>query len=185
MRVMRKGGMAVGICAQCGGRFEYEFAGRRKRICPDCFDQNEKKAYGRARARLKTVAGERDNEANWSVLEEVAKVGRDEIAKQFGITAQAVREGERNALFRIRRNPELRRLFGLWISEGCPVVDRGTDHGTDGMLDWQLGVGEMYLAYDRLCAAGLVAEAAKCLAEISKFQSELGKVIMENAKKYE
>lgn len=182
------GDSMTGVC-KCGEPFKYVFEGRRKKLCPGCVGANYRAAHLRSQRRLKTVAGERVNEANCSALEHLAKMDRDEIGRRLRLTPAAVRMLERNALFKIRRNPELRRLFAFYLSEGggsaeCGVrsaelgnPEFGNREGEELILDWQLGVGEMFEAYDRLLAGGFLKEAGECLLEIALFQREMCKVL--------
>jgi len=124
-------------CLKCQTPFRYGRAddglGRPRTVCPACLKERKRvakrKGGNRRKARRKArrekiqecrlLEGE---ETGMALLSDgVMKCDREEVAKACGISESRVRDIERRALAKVRRDPELRRCYRLWLIAGRPT----------------------------------------------------------------
>jgi hypothetical protein len=156
-------------CRCCNREFKYPDRGRKREVCDSCkrlpiLASNKRLKQERAKLLQRAPA---DSQAR-------AKSGlpfytQDQIAYALGITAEMVYEDERRALAKLRKHPELLDLLARVREEGIPVQP---DVGAQ-VLEWQMGLLELWRVHDELLTRQEVEAAAQCRTEIEKFQSAL------------
>ncbi len=164
-------------CKQCGTSFTYEFnPGRQKRaktVCPKCQETNDRK-YEQARQARERSVGWR---ANTTVMKSAELNSLPAVAAALGVSQAVLRKMEQRVLAKIRKHPDLRKLWLQCREEGIPPQE---DWG-DRILDYQLELGEFYAVRETLSGHGCAAEALECEREIRKCQSLLARALGMNA----
>jgi hypothetical protein len=114
--------------------------------------------------------------SNIKDLETVALRSRKEVAAILKIADRTLQNVERLALGKIRRKPELLKLWAQYReeSEGNP---RSEDDMGVLMLDWQLQVSRWYECVDHLGTIHFEKERRECEAEIARCQKALSELL--------
>ena len=105
----------------------------------------------------------------------VALMRREAIGKLLGVSREAVRQLERNALNKIRRHREIKDVWRLWKEEGCPTTVRVD--WAEQMLEWQTWLGLWWEDYSLLQEEGCDAEAVELMSEIETFYAVMEKAV--------
>lgn len=179
-------------CEQCERRFEYEWHGRLHRVCEACklkvkrTAQRQWQAPVRAEkfAHAKTLDSDKvawqsdgtgDLRKGIGVLEAIAAMSRMQVATALQVSYEAVRLAEGRGLLKLRRHPELMRLWLHYKAEGGGVPLR--EDAGEKLLMYQMELARWYELAERLEAAGRVAERAECLKLIEQFHRKLGEIL--------
>ena len=174
-------------CKGCGDIHEYE--GRRPVCCEEC---GKLKHYAQIqnykRKRAQAVAkGSKEEHfcGNNSFLTDIGGANQAEIARVLGLDFREVARLERQALLKIRTNPELKNIWGSLKEElaqggqfpegGIGKMGRlmGPEEWAEIMLDCQSVVMDWTLYYEDLIEAGDYAAAEKVLGLVSRFRQRL------------
>jgi hypothetical protein len=166
-------------CAKCATAFDYVFKDRSRRVCDACIQANMKASLKRLRDREELKAGDRPqrHHTQGEVPEQLFKMTLQEAAARAGTTTGIAHRAMRLALNKIRKNPELKKLWRLYVSDGMPVPPPAKEVG-EQLLEWQMELREWYRLYeDLICHKETEAEALECMEQIARFHAVLGKVV--------
>jgi hypothetical protein len=175
-------------CTGCGDWFE--FSGRKPKYCPECrrvADNVANKKYKKKSRLINCRAKgkrEEDFRGNNDFLEQVGGTRLKDVAAKLGIDLKQVHELERQALQKIRSNPELKELWDILRDElaggklepGSLVI--GSINIGQMLLDYQLAVAEWTGKYETFTDAGLTDEACECLVEIQLFRQKIAETLL-------
>lgn len=169
-------------CKECEREFEieariierggktWETTQLNGRTCPKCQEIKKKRVEQRRGAR--TRMGGRLNDST------VSRKIKD-IAKAMGISCKIAEATERRALAKLRENPELKKLFEVWLAEGgeIPVMEFQQDIG-DMFIDYMLELSRWYEVLDNLVGRRRQKDALQCRREIEKFHETFKKQLI-------
>ena len=168
-------------CKGCGDVREYAL--RRPLYCPECRKikhyaqiQNYKKRRAPAKGdREEHIAGGRA-----SFLTALGGATHEDIGQALGLNFRQVHRLEREALTKIRTNPELAKIWGTIkaeLAEGCALPPRPRQLGVAArgeiLLDCQSVVMDWTLYYEDLIEAGDYVNAKAVLGCVSRFRQAL------------
>lgn len=157
-------------CLQCEQPFEYtpKRSGRgnnRRVVCPGCVRVNQQHGMATARSRLRRIEGEEPGDS-LTGLYGVSQRSQADAAEILGVEPQTVQQSERNALYKIRNDPQLRALRAEQV--GCKSVsipitraERELTYG-EQVAAWQALAGQLH-------RDGFTAEAAEIMGLLEAF----------------
>jgi hypothetical protein len=181
-------------CRGCGDIFELHAGQRRPTFCGECrrikhlvtvqrYKKKRRKIEG-MRAENMTGAMRAENMTGASdFLATVGGAQLAEIARALGIDFREVHRLERQALTKVRANPEFKNIWVMLkeeLAEGATFGAGGTvtpEQRGNLLLDHQQSVAEWWRVHDEILEQGCTEEAMECLNEILRFQKKIADAI--------
>ena len=169
----------VTTCVVCGNYFEYEAKTRGRtfylrEVCDDCRGVALSSAKRRFHAKFDVKSAKEEHFHQTANKKELLKMSQAEVARRLRVTLHTERFLERQAILKIRNNPQLKDLFDTWLEEGAPSeAPDGRDAG-EQLLDYQMAVLDWWAAHDKLVSRRKTKpEARATLKEIDRFQHQI------------
>lgn len=136
------------------------------RSCPPCKKLIKKHANARHAKRMKLPIDAVPE------TKRVAKCQLIRVAEMLKMSERNASKIEKQALAKIRSNPELVSLFKEWMRDGGRVPDFSEpppEKTAEVLLDFMMGISDWYRTYGHLVQVGKRKEAVECMNEIRKF----------------
>lgn len=108
-------------------------------------------------------------------LDAVAVMSRQQVACALGKSYSSVADAEEKALFKLRKHPELMRLWLRYKAEGGGAPLR--EEVGERLMTYQMEMARWYELVEVLGAAGKEKERAECLELIGQFHRKLGEIL--------
>jgi hypothetical protein len=162
------------VCPQCGT----EPISGGKRLCEPCRLANRRRHREEVLAQKRMIADESKGDSG---CEPAAALDRQAVAAILGITWQAVQETERRALWKLRRNPVVRRLYREYVTgEAVPCVN-GHNGKRVSRPQVMTALGEWSELADQMEARGCREEADGVRMEVRRLAQWLAEPQLEIA----
>ena len=176
------------MCDGCGDWFPY--TRRRPKYCDECRRIKLNASIQRYKKRRRKMEhrekGDREEKftGKSDFVEQVGGAQYAEIARVLGIDFREVHKLERQALMKIRDNPELKEIWGSLkeeLASGAVLSEGGLMGAANKgnlLLDYQQAVADWWHTHDEIAEQGCTDEALECLAEITLFQQKIAQSLL-------
>jgi hypothetical protein len=162
------------VCPQCGT----EPISGGKRLCEPCRLANRRRHREEVLAQKRMIADESKGDSG---CEPAAALDRQAVAAILGITWQAVQETERRALWKLRRNPVVRRIYREYVTgEAVPSVN-GHNGKRVSRAQVMMTLGEWSELADQMEGRGCLEEAEGVRVEVRRLAQWLAEPQLEIA----
>jgi transcriptional regulator with XRE-family HTH domain len=138
-------------------------------FCPGCRAENDRQA--KARWRRKRPQAERGS------VQGLVQMPYDEVARVLGISKSTVRQWELSALAKIRNSPQLREAWASLKENGFPILETPLADAGDRLLQYQLGLVELWRVRGLAVEAELAEDVAWCDEQIRETQKKIEAIL--------